>query len=143
MKSIGLYVDQLNNADAFKALSHPEISQRDKSLFFETVGPKPDVHMFGVFSSCEILNFDGTLAVTFLEGLKFASRSCNSKSIFYFYEADNKDLLGLLSCLENKNVFLVCRDADVSELQRKTGQNPVLVCENLEELMISLGAFKW
>jgi hypothetical protein len=138
MKSVGLYIDNLNNAEAFKAFSIP-MGERDKSLFFETVGPKPSAHMFGIFSSCEILNFDGTLVVNFLEGLKFANKSSNSKSIIYFYEPDNKDLFGLLNCLENKNIYLACRSGDERELYRKTGRHPIIMCENLEELMITVG----
>jgi len=126
MKKIAVYTQEMNNPSIFEALNKSKAESR--SLFFEKVGNKPTDHDFGIFSSTEVLNYNGPLIIDFMEGVKFAVNCCNTESsFFYLYNKQDRDLMGILEASLNKKVVICCLPEDASEVVRKTGVNPVIV----------------
>lgn len=134
MKKIAIYTQDMNNETIFAALNRCKVDS--VSLFFEKVGNKPTDHDFGIFSSTEILNYNGPLIVDFLEGVKFAINCCNAKSsFFYLYNKEDKDLMGLMSICLSEKVIICCLPDDVGEVIRKIGDKKPLVVRDLDNLV--------
>lgn len=133
MKKIAVYTQEMNNPTVFNALNRCKVDS--VSLFFEKVGNKPTENNFGIFSSTEILNYDGPLVIDFIEGVKFAVNCCNTKSLFYYlYNKQDRDLMGVLEASLNNNVVICCLPEDASEVVRKTGVTPLII-KDLNELV--------
>lgn len=126
MKKIAVYTQEMNNPSIFAALNKCKADTR--SLFFEKVGGKPTDHDFGIFSSTEVLNYNGPLIIDFMQGVRFAVNCCNTRSpLFYLYNKEDRDLMGILEASLNSKVVICCLPEDKEEVLRKTGVNPLVV----------------
>jgi hypothetical protein len=133
MKKIAIYAQEMNTPSIFEALN--KCRANSKSLFFEKVGGKPTDHDFGIFSSTEILNYNGPLIIDFIQGVRFAVNCCNTRSpFFYLYNKNDRDLMGLLEANLNGKVIICCLPEDEGEVLRKTGMISLIV-KDLNDLI--------
>jgi hypothetical protein len=99
----------------------------DASIFYESVGNLPREMKCGCFNSTDVWNFTGRLIVTSIDAAKTVSNVINKFKIYFYYKWGlEKDLIGLMSVVNNPNVKIICRTPEnAKDFYRLTGKTPV------------------
>lgn len=139
--NLGIYINNLGNHEQLeyiakeinRGLENKELD--DASIFYDGVAHNPYQINCGTFNSTDLWNFHGSLVVSNLGNAFMAIGIVNNIDIYYYYNWESgKHTLETIS-LMNKGVNVICRtDADAENLFRITGQRPVGICENFQNI---------
>lgn len=140
--NLGIYLkimadtEQLNSISKFIDDNINNKKVYDISVFYDEVAFNPNNTKCGMFNSADLWSFNGNLIITSFDALVTASRIVNNINIFYYHGWEQQiNVLGLAQLTQN-NVKIICRSEDQSkEIYRITGQNPIGISENYENMI--------
>jgi len=143
--NIGIYVSDFGDKNQMEGIAQ-ELNQAikdktilDASLFYDGICHNPVNLNFGLFNSTDLWNFDGSLIVTNLNSLVNALNIVNKIDIYYYYGWENKlKALDILFALSRGAKILCRNEEDASYIKRITGQYPLGLSKNFENIVTLL-----
>ena len=140
--NIGVYVSDFSDQDQINGIAdelNKAISNRtiiDASLFYDGICHNKVKCNFGLFNSTDLWNFNGSLVVTNLNSLINALNIVNKINIYYYYGWENKPkVLDVLFGI-SRGVKILCKnEEDASYIRRITGQYPIGLSKNFENIV--------
>ena len=143
--NLGIYVPTLRNQefvkDIFDAINYGIDNDiiSDASVFFDDISYNEHPVKCGLFNSSDIWNFSGVLVTTSLSTTLSALKIVNNIDLHYYYGTEDSISPLSLIYLLSGGTKVIC-DSEISrqDLYRKTGKNPISVCENFYELLTAV-----
>lgn len=140
--NLGVYIptlkDQHRVKEIFEAINHGLDNSllSDASIFFDDVSYNEHQVKCGLFNASELWNFSGSLVTTSISTTLSATKIVNNIKLYYYYGWE--DLISPLTLifLTKEQLSVICDSQESrKDFYRKTGKQPLGVCENFYELI--------